>query len=90
VSRFFQFAPTENSSMPANDEGKIKQCPTCDTDLRTADREGVEIDFCPHCYGVWLDRGKLEQIVERSNPIDWDWHRTDPEDPFRSYSEMYW
>lgn len=42
-------------------------CPTCaDTSLVMADRQGVEIDFCPKCRGVWLDRGELDKIIERS------------------------
>jgi uncharacterized protein len=42
-------------------------CPTCQTtDLRIADRQGIEIDYCPQCRGVWLDRGELDKIIERS------------------------
>jgi Zn-finger nucleic acid-binding protein len=42
-------------------------CPTCkDTHLIMADRQGVEIDYCPKCRGVWLDRGELDKIIERS------------------------
>jgi len=40
-------------------------CPACQTDLRMADRQGVEIDYCPQCRGVWLDRGELDKIIER-------------------------
>lgn len=32
------------------------------------DRQGVEIDYCPKCRGVWLDRGELDKIIERSAP----------------------
>jgi Zn-finger nucleic acid-binding protein len=35
--------------------------------LTIADRQGVEIDFCPQCRGVWLDRGELDKIVERAS-----------------------
>ena len=43
-------------------------CPTCaDTSLVMADRQGVEIDYCPKCRGVWLDRGELDKIIERSS-----------------------
>ncbi len=43
------------------------KCPVCNgVDLRIADRQGVEIDYCPQCRGVWLDRGELEKIIERS------------------------
>lgn len=33
-----------------------------------SDRQGIEIDYCPECRGVWLDRGELDKIIERSNP----------------------
>ena len=42
-------------------------CPVCDhVDLLVAERQGVEIDYCPVCRGVWLDRGELDEIVARS------------------------
>lgn len=43
------------------------QCPVCeDTKLQMAERQGVEIDYCPDCRGIWLDRGELDKIIERS------------------------
>ena len=42
------------------------KCPLCDVDLVMAERQGVEIDYCPKCRGVWLDRGELDKIIERS------------------------
>ena len=42
------------------------QCPNCNETLVMADRQGVEIDYCPKCRGVWLDRGELDKIIERS------------------------
>jgi Zn-finger nucleic acid-binding protein len=42
-------------------------CPTCKTPLSIADRQGIEIDFCPTCRGVWLDRGELDKFIERSS-----------------------
>jgi uncharacterized protein len=42
------------------------KCPACQHELRMADRQGVEIDYCPQCRGVWLDRGELDKIIERS------------------------
>ena len=43
------------------------KCPTCrDSVLVISDRQGVEIDYCPECRGVWLDRGELDKIIERS------------------------
>ncbi|WP_424137700.1 zf-TFIIB domain-containing protein [Roseomonas chloroacetimidivorans] len=41
-------------------------CPRCRIDLVMSDRQGIEIDFCPQCRGVWLDRGELDKIIERS------------------------
>ena len=43
------------------------RCPNCEKDLRIYDRHGVEIDLCPNCRGVWLDRGELDKIIERSS-----------------------
>lgn len=42
------------------------KCPICTEDLKMADRQGIEIDYCPKCRGVWLDRGELDKIIERS------------------------
>ncbi len=43
------------------------KCPVCNgIDLKMADRQGIEIDYCPECRGVWLDRGELDKIIERS------------------------
>lgn len=45
------------------------KCPVCrDKDLMMTDRSGVEIDYCPGCRGVWLDRGELDKIIERASP----------------------
>ena len=43
------------------------QCPVCDVTLSISSREGVEIDFCPQCRGVWLDRGELDKVIERAS-----------------------
>jgi Zn-finger nucleic acid-binding protein len=43
------------------------KCPTCTTtDLLMTERLNIEIDYCPQCRGVWLDRGELDKIIERS------------------------
>lgn len=44
----------------------VMACPVCRTALALAERQGIEIDYCPTCRGVWLDRGELDKIVERS------------------------
>ena len=42
------------------------KCPSCpDTTLALSDRQGIEIDYCPQCRGVWLDRGELDKLIER-------------------------
>jgi Zn-finger nucleic acid-binding protein len=42
-------------------------CPVCkNVKLVMSDRQGIEIDYCPDCRGVWLDRGELDKIIERS------------------------
>lgn len=44
------------------------QCPVCaNTQLVMSERQGIEIDYCPQCRGVWLDRGELDKIIERSS-----------------------
>lgn len=48
------------------------KCPICNVDLQMTERQGVEIDYCPQCRGVWLDRGELDKIIEKStsfNPV---------------------
>ena len=46
------------------------KCPVCSVDLTMSERQGVEIDYCPKCRGVWLDRGELDKIIERSHADD--------------------
>jgi uncharacterized protein len=41
-------------------------CPVCKVPLTMSDRQGIEIDYCPQCRGVWLDRGELDKIIERN------------------------
>jgi hypothetical protein len=45
---------------------RTMQCPACKVDLSISDRQGIEIDYCPKCRGVWLDRGELDKIIEKS------------------------
>lgn len=42
------------------------KCPSCDITLSITERQGIEIDYCPSCRGIWLDRGELDKIIERS------------------------
>ena len=43
-------------------------CPIDGSELKITDRQGIEIDYCPQCRGVWLDRGELDKIIERTVP----------------------
>lgn len=42
------------------------KCPNCESLLIMSERQGIEIDYCPNCRGVWLDRGELDKIIEKS------------------------
>ncbi len=44
------------------------QCPIDGTTLEITERSGIEIDYCPQCRGVWLDRGELDKILDRAAP----------------------
>ncbi|GAB3287830.1 TFIIB-type zinc ribbon-containing protein [Pseudidiomarina andamanensis] len=55
------------------------KCPVCkEENLVMAERQGIEIDYCPSCRGVWLDRGELDKIIERSAPQEAPVHRSAP------------
>ena len=45
------------------------KCPVDETVLQMTDRLGIEIDYCPQCRGVWLDRGELDKLIERSMTV---------------------
>lgn len=62
------------------------KCPVCkDASLAMTDRQGIEIDYCPECRGVWLDRGELDKLIERADrPLgDSPGHTREPERPYR-------
>ena len=46
------------------------KCPVCNETLTMSERQGVEIDFCPKCRGVWLDRGELDKILAREAALE--------------------
>jgi len=57
------------------------QCPVCtNTQLVMSERSGIEIDYCPQCRGVWLDRGELDKIIDRAAPASAP-GRQDPRQP---------
>ncbi len=48
-------------------EANYMKCPSCtETVLSMSERNGIEIDFCPSCRGVWLDRGELDKIISKA------------------------
>lgn len=50
------------------------KCPVCkDVTLLMSEKNGVEIDYCPECRGIWLDRGELDKIVERAGAAQRDY-----------------
>jgi Zn-finger nucleic acid-binding protein len=57
----------EKKGFMKNKEETPMKCPVCTTvNLVMSERQGVEIDYCPECRGVWLDRGELDKIIERA------------------------
>lgn len=70
------------------------KCPVDDETLVMTERQGVEIDYCPRCRGVWLDRGELDKIIERTGPTapaasTYDDHRPDHRMNHRSDDRNY-
>jgi uncharacterized protein len=67
------------------------KCPVCNIPLTTSERQGIEIDYCPQCRGVWLDRGELDKIIERSASFPQRENRERPETygGYREKEEYY-
>ncbi|MFN8592092.1 MAG: zf-TFIIB domain-containing protein [Thermomicrobiales bacterium] len=67
------------------------KCPIDESELRITERQGIEIDYCPTCRGVWLDRGELDKIIERTaqtpSPDDRERYRDEPRPPRERYEE---
>jgi Zn-finger nucleic acid-binding protein len=64
----------------------MMHCPACIVEFKITERQGVEIDYCPECRGVWLDRGELDKIIERASantPSRWrdERERSDRREP---------
>lgn len=56
----------DTGSPDMTNPGAGMPCPVCAVPLVMSERQGVEIDYCPQCRGIWLDRGELDKIIERS------------------------
>jgi len=62
------------------------KCPNCAVDLIISERKNIEIDFCPKCRGVWLDRGELDKMIGLANTSETDAsHRESQELSQRDY-----
>ena len=64
------------------------KCPACHIDLNMTERQGIEIDYCPQCRGVWLDRGELDKMIERSTADRSTGTRTSAVSPLSSAGMM--
>ena len=75
-------------------------CPIDGATLTMSERQGIEIDYCPTCRGVWLDRGELDKIIERSAapasapqapppPQQQPWNQSAGYPPQRGYAQPY-
>lgn len=63
------------------------KCPVCKTpDLLMSERQGIEIDYCPSCRGIWLDRGELDKIIDKSMSQDL---KNAPSHSTQSYSKEH-
>lgn len=56
----------EEASRPSTSADSPMVCPVCRVPLVMTERQNIEVDYCPKCRGVWLDRGELDKIIERS------------------------
>ncbi len=57
------------------------KCPIDESELQMTERQGVEIDYCPKCRGIWLDRGELDKIIERTEETNVGSGMTSPTPP---------
>lgn len=65
-------------------------CPLCNVPLMMAEKQGVEIDYCPKCRGIWLDRGELEKIIDRSLQPGFNYYDNDRHDkPYDSHKSPF-
>lgn len=64
-------------------------CPVCKEKLKMSERQGIEIDYCPQCRGVWLDRGELDKIIERSTSGSFEREHEDQSFKIRKHKNDY-
>ena len=82
--------------MRTEEQGSAMLCPTDKSALVMSDRQGIEIDYCPTCRGIWVDRGELDKILERSAsdmapspPARTSAAQPEPYPPLHRYSDDY-
>ena len=63
-------------------------CPNCNETLIMTDRQGIEVDYCPKCRGVWLDRGELDKIIERSAAYGMGPSQPAQDDNYKNYPQQ--
>lgn len=66
------------------------KCPIDQTTLQVTERQGIEIDWCPTCRGVWLDRGELDKLIERSGAFAAPAANVDTRDRRAAYDDDDW
>lgn len=75
--------------MRTEDQVATMSCPVCGVSLSMSDRQGIEIDYCPQCRGVWLDRGELDKIIERSGPTAAPAREAPPQNAYPGQAPQY-
>jgi len=71
-------------------EDEIMKCPICNVDLVMSERQGIEIDYCPKCRGIWLDRGELDKIIEKAKKeMSQFGYQESDQDHHRGYDDHY-
>lgn len=66
------------------------KCPNCkEPNLVISERKGIEIDYCPECRGVWLDRGELDKIIEKSGSEGYSGHREYKREPYKKRKSFF-
>lgn len=63
------------------------KCPNCEETLVMSERQGIEIDYCPKCRGVWLDKGELDKIIEKSALSESNQHQFQPKEQRKLYGD---
>jgi uncharacterized protein len=71
------------------DRRTTMKCPHCNVNLVMSEKQGIEIDYCPECRGIWLDRGELEKIIEKSTQSYGEPQRSQAYNDQHHYEKQY-